>query len=839
MFSLKMRFSLFFLVFVLTVFSVVIFSSIQQFNDAALITAERLGYPIVSRAAAMIDGDRFERLCATLDPADPFYDEIRLKLKDLKEETQSMYLYTMASFPGDVHRFIVDGGAPGEEGFSPLGSQENIENYTKAYRRTYETMSPQAGDMNLQETWGWVISAYTPIFNSAGKMVGLVGCDFEAESMYDAIFRRILQQIAFAAAFIVAGFFFYLTLLNSVTKQNTELRTLNEKIKLASESKSKFLAQMSHEIRTPMNAIIGMSDLAEREYGRPGGEKFVGEIKTAGKNLLSIINDILDFSKIETGSLELNPAPYELGSLLNDVLNIIRVYINAKPIELVTDISPDIPASLTGDESRVRQALLNVLSNAVKYTGEGFVKLSASHEAVYPGAVKLIFTVADSGVGISESDLGKLFGDFVRLDRKRNAGVEGTGLGLAITRSLCRAMGGDVEVESRHGEGSVFTLTVVQTCREYRRLGDMAGKIYAGTKNPGARFAAPEARLLVVDDNNTNIKVAEGLLMPYKTRVDSCSSGEESLRLVRNNRYDIVFMDHMMPDMDGMETTAAIRSMKGEYYKTVTIVALTANALVGMRETFLQNGFDDYLAKPIDVAKLNDLMERWVPPEKRRPVEPPEAAGPPQTAGLPQNLEFEVGGLDTRRGLAMTGGSAANYLDVLNMFCLDASRRLETLAGTPARADLKLFVTQVHALKSSSASIGAARISLLAAELEEAGNNRRTDLIEARLADFQESLGRLVEGIKRAVAGRGEKQKDRPEATPPGSPDRKILLELETALKAENVGEADSLLARLESTPAGPKTRETLRAAAGLVLTSEFVEAASLVGGLINDREDN
>ncbi|MDR0648644.1 MAG: response regulator [Synergistaceae bacterium] len=831
--SLKVRFSLFFLIFVLAVFSVVIFSSIQQYNDAASITAERLGYPIVKRAAAFIDGDAFERLCETLDPLDPFYEEVRLKLLALKEETQCLYLYTMAPYTEDVHRFIIDGGNPGEEGFSSLGAEENISDYTSAYLLTYKTRKPQAGDMNLQSSWGWVISAYMPIFNSSGDMVGLIGCDFEAESMYRAIFSRILQQIAFAAIFIVVGFMFYLVLLNAVTRQNSELVDLNEKMRLASESKSKFLAHMSHEIRTPMNAIIGMSELAEREYGKPEGAKYIEEIKTAGENLLSIINDILDFSKIETGSLELNLAPYEFGSLLNDVLNIIRIYLNDKPIELIADIAPDIPACMTGDETRVRQVLLNVLSNAAKYTHKGFVKLAASCERVGADAVKLVFSIADSGIGIKAEDMDKLFGDFVRIDQKHNMGIEGTGLGLAITRSLCLAMSGDIFAVSEYGKGSVFTVTLTQLCTDFAPLGEFSGKAYAKTKNTAARFTAPAARLLITDDNATNLRVAEGLLVPYKSRIDTCLSGIEAVRLAMENSYDIIFMDHMMPEMDGMETTAAIRALEGDYFKTVPIVALTANAVVGMKEMFLQNGFSDYLAKPIEIAKLNEMMEKWIPNDKREKAEPAVEQAP-----AARTARFDIEGVNTARGIAMTGGSETNYIEVLKLFCKDAAARLEILKEMPDDAETPLLIAQAHALKSASASIGAEDISRLAEELEEAGKKGRIDLIGAELAAFRESLSVLTSWIRLALAEYTRDSKNGADGRESDPAYQEALSRLRSALLAENVGEADALLKELEAMSVSSKAKETLSAVAGLVLTSEFEGAAGRIGDLIKEGFD-
>jgi CheY-like chemotaxis protein len=571
-----------------------------------------------------------------------------------------------------------------------------------------------------------------------------------------------------------------------------------------------------------MNAIIGMSELAEREYGKPEGEKYIEEIKAAGKNLLSIINDVLDFSKIETGSLELHLAPYELGSLLNDVLNIIRVYMDDKPIELIAEIAPDIPACMTGDETRVRQVLLNVLSNAAKYTREGFVKLTASYERAGSGAVKLTFSIEDSGIGIKAGDMDKLFGDFVRIEQKRNIGIEGTGLGLAITRSLCLAMGGDISAASEYGKGSVFTVTLTQMCTDFTPLGEISGKTYARTKNIAASFTAPSARLLIVDDNATNLKVAEGLLVPYKSRIDTCLSGEEAVRLVRKNHYDVIFMDHMMPEMDGIEATEAIRASGGDYFKTVPVVALTANAVVGMREMFLQNGFSDYLAKPIEITRLNEMMEKWVPREKREKAEPAMKEAPtPRAAG------FGIKGVDTARGIAMTGGSEAKYIEVLKMFCKDAAARLEILKEMPDETGLPLFITQAHALKSASASIGADEISRLAEALEAAGKNGDAAFIQELAGGFRERLSDLIERIRAVLAKEADGRKGA------ASLDRAALLHLKNALDARDIRAMDELLNRLIGSRADDETASAFSRAADCILVSDFDEAGKIIDGLL------
>ena len=412
------------------------------------------------------------------------------------------------------------------------------------------------------------------------------------------------------------------------------LRSLHKTLaSLAATSryKSEFLARMSHEIRTPMNAIIGMSEIAHREQNLEHIHEHVVTIKKSATNLLSIINDILDFSKIESGKLEIVPADYRFSSLINDVTSIAKIKMLDSPLEFKVDIDSRIPKTLIGDEARVRQVMLNLLNNAIKYTSGGFVSftvrgtfLDVDHRAI-SGSVWKIFTprkpsmdtdqviltikVADSGKGIREENIGRLFNDFEQFDLLENKGVEGTGLGLAITKSLVMAMGGNISVQSVYGKGSTFTVVIPQRISQQESV-DSQRIVFV--------FAAPDARVLVVDDVPINRTVAKGLLAMYKIQVHTCVNGEEAVKAVQTEEYDMVFMDHMMPGMDGMEATAIIRSMEGERFQTLPIVALTANAIAGVEEMFLQNGFNDYLSKPIDSRRLNAILEKWIPAEKQK-----------------------------------------------------------------------------------------------------------------------------------------------------------------------------------------------------------------------------
>jgi CheY-like chemotaxis protein len=330
--------------------------------------------------------------------------------------------------------------------------------------------------------------------------------------------------------------------------------------------------------------------------------------------------------------------------------------------------------------------------------------------------------------------------------------------------------------------------------------------------------------VLLVDDIATNLTVIKGLLAPYEMDVSSCLSGMEAIDLVKREPFDIVFMDHMMPEMNGVEATAAIRAMDGEYFKTVTIIALTANAISGMRDMFLANGFNDYLAKPIEIPKLNEIMERWIPEEKRVKHE-----YRPRDPATQSSFAVEIEGIDTSRGLFMTGGTVEGYIKVLETYCQDAEKRLEILSSPPGENGLASFTIQVHALKSASASIGADEMSRMAAELEEAGKNGDVDFITKRLAAFNENLSALVEGIKMSLAESARMDEGEENTSASGFAFHEKISRLRNALLAENVGEADAILEELEAMPASTKTKETLAAIADLVLTSEFEAAAGVI----------
>ncbi|MDR3353907.1 MAG: response regulator [Synergistaceae bacterium] len=865
---LKLYFVLFFALFVTAIFAVVVFTSFQQVNKVTDILCDTLGIPIAKRAAALVDGDAFERLRQTMDENDPFYEAARLKLLALKDETQCKYLYTMGRDDpsSSIHRFIIDGSdEPGGPDFSPLGAEEDVSGYEDSYFRTWETKTPQYGGNSDTGTWDGIISSFAPILNSRGEMVGVAGCDFDASAMYAQMYGLAARQIILALAFIAVGGVVFVFLFKSLTRQNREI--LNSKMKAelaaqsntllldeankqnqallelkkradaASEAKSSFLANTSHEIRTPMNAIIGMSELALREANAPQKDKYVREIKHAGLNLLSIINDILDFSKIESGKLDITDREYSLSSLLGDCVFIIRTRLGEKDLRFVTEFDPSLPNKVLGDEARVRQVALNLLGNAVKYTPAGTVTFSVRGESLSEDRINLVIEVADTGIGIKPEDISGLFEEFTRFDIAKNRNVEGTGLGLVISRNLCRLMGGDITAESKYGEGSVFTAVIPQTVTDASPFTISEQK--QNDSSFSFRFVTQDAKILVVDDLPTNLTVVTGLLAPYQMEMDTVLSGEEAVGLVKANRYDLLLMDHMMPGMDGVEAVSAIRKWEREHGQAsgrhpIPIVALTANAVSGMREMFLAQGFNDFLAKPIDVSKLDEIIGKWLPKEKqirandmRKPEKEAEPVSQPQ--------EPVIQGVDVKRGVAMTGGTVRGYKQVLSTFRRDAAGRLSLLETPPDEAGLPMFITQVHALKSALASIGAAEISAEAARLEAAGRSGDMAFIEDALPVFTGHLAELAEGIGAALEAEAEDKTGgalKQSASPQDGAHHPLLLKLAEALKAENARAIDSLLGELNRIPLDARARESLEQISDHVLTAEFDAALEIIAGM-------
>lgn len=620
-------------------------------------------------------------------------------------------------------------------------------------------------------------------------------------------------------------------------KEQEIRRQLEENVKEAervANMKSDFLANMSHEIRTPMNAVIGMAEMALREDLPPAARDYINQIKSSGNALLNIINDILDFSKIESGKMDIIPDDYDPLSVIHDMSSVIMTRIGDKDLEFVSDISPNLPIGLYGDAMRLRQIVINLANNAVKFTENGYVLIKVDFDKTGDDEIMLKISVTDTGMGIKEEDLNKLFVSFQQVDSKRNRNIEGTGLGLAICAKLVNLMGGTIGVTSEYGKGSTFYFSVPQKVTDwtpsveikdkenkmaigywegtsvhdifYGMLGELDienyhftqiatvkdehsdsfenKKIYFITsyilyteklklyteahpeiqfivvcdltisqnnapsnvmfiKKPLSTiglsmalnneffhamesetmefdFIAPDAKVLIVDDNEVNLVVAEGLLEPLKMQITTALSGKKALELLEKEQFDLVFMDHMMPELDGVETTRIIRRLHPEL-DNMPIIALSANAVGNAKEMFLSEGMNDFVAKPIELRTITSKLRLWLSNDKiKRSSKSGETA---ESSSAPKEIEGElvIGDLDIDAAIALIG-SQKLYLTILEKYFSAIKSKAEVIKNCEESGDIKTYTIEVHALKSSSKQIGAMELSEMAKELEACGN---------------------------------------------------------------------------------------------------------------------
>ncbi len=580
--------------------------------------------------------------------------------------------------------------------------------------------------------------------------------------------------------------------------------------KKANSAKSSFLAHMSHEIRTPLNAVIGLSELALGEEGLSRTvEANLEKIYGAGATILSIINDILDITKIESGKLELYSVKYDTPSLINDIMTLNIVRIGEKPIKFKLSIGKNLPGVLYGDDLRIKQIFSNLLSNAFKYTNEGTVEWRISHERDGE-SVWLVSSISDTGIGMRPEALTKLFSEYNQVDEKTNRKVEGTGLGLAIAKRLAEMMDGAITVESEYGKGSTFSVRLRQTFVDSAPIGrkvaeSLMGLSYTQSRRDKTahliRVDLSYAHVLVVDDIITNLDVVKGMLKPYKVKVDCATSGRAAIGMIRaeNPRYSAVFMDHMMPEMDGIEAVRIIREELGtDYARNVPIIALTANALVGNDEMFLNEGFQDFISKPIDMIKLDAVLRRWVR-DKEREGEPEiglsgGAVNEARADGSPLG-GMTIGGIDKHKALERFGGSEEVLIDVLRSYAAHTKPLLISLNEYLASGSLNDYAIVVHGVKGSSYGIFANDVGHLAEKLEHAAKAGDMNAVQASHPAFAVLAEELLDSIGQALQ-RIDAAANKPTAP---APDPALLNKLREAAAAFDMDRVDAAMERLEA----------------------------------------
>ena len=535
---------------------------------------------------------------------------------------------------------------------------------------------------------------------------------------------------------------------DELRKAWAEAEAARKNAESANMAKSFFLANMSHEIRTPINGILGMNTMLLKECKDATLLEYAQNIQNAGHTLLSLVNDVLDITKIESGKMELLIGDYDLFAVLNDCYSVADPRAQSKGLEFNINVNPKTPSLLSGDEVRLRQIINNLLSNAIKYTPSGTVDLLVDFKTLPEEnsnkRIELVVIVADTGIGIRSDDRGKLFQSFERIDLDRNRNIEGTGLGLNLTKKLVEMMDGRVLVKSVYGSGSVFEVHVPQPVIGDAVIGNFMErhKEFISFNSGVKKFKAKNARLLVVDDVSMNLKVVCGLLKETEIKVDTATNGEDALALVEENHYDLILLDHMMPVMDGIETLQCMKDIKSFDIKKTPVVMLTANAVVGAKDAYIQAGFTDYITKPIREEVLLTTVKKLLPPELIDKVDVAEKNSPMSTSHSVDDLS---GVLDTATGLGYCMNDKGFYREMLVEYV--KNDRLADLESSFAKGDFENYRINMHSLKSTSLTIGAVALSETAKTIEIACKEGNVDFVRSQhekcMADYKTVLEKL------------------------------------------------------------------------------------------------
>lgn len=547
---------------------------------------------------------------------------------------------------------------------------------------------------------------------------------------------------------------------DEVGKLSRSLQTMSESLMnqvevadAANDAKTSFLSNMSHEIRTPITAMLGFNEMILRESDDADILSYAEKVDASGHTLLGLINDVLDFSKIEAGKIEVVPVDYDLSSVINDLVNMISVRAEEKGLSLALDFDKNIPKILNGDEVRIKQIITNILTNAVKYTEIGSVTFSIGYKKIAndPDSINLFVSVKDTGIGIRKEDMDRIFSKFERVDVKRNRNIEGTGLGMTITRSLLDMMGSDLEVESTYGLGSVFSFKLKQKVVKWEPLGDykVSYNKRAGEKERyKSAFTAVKARILIVDDNETNLLVFKNLMKQTLIKIDTALSGDECLRRCSREKYDIIFLDHMMPKKDGIETLHELSRLETSLNKETPVICLTANAVSGAREEYMREGFIDYLTKPIDPDKLEKMVQEYLPKEK---IDEKQAASSDSNEeGGSINGHMLEGYIDIHTGLRHLG-STDTYITILRSFSDAVEKNIKEMEQYLEEENFEDYSILIHGIKSNCRTIGAGKLGEKAESLEHVSDSQDGPLLRDRHIEFVKEYRELKEVLDRAI----------------------------------------------------------------------------------------
>lgn len=636
---------------------------------------------------------------------------------------------------------------------------------------------------------------------------------------------------------LIQGYMMTIVDVTKIIEQNHLMKRLVLQTEDANRAKTNFVSNMSHEIRTPMNSIVGITEILLRSRHSPKEQEYLLNIQSSGRVLLTIINDVLDCSKMEAGKMQLFDEPYDTCSLFHDLRISMENRIGHSGLELIYDIDQDIPCKLKGDMGRIRQVIINLVNNAIKYTEKGSVRFSVHVRQKNTDKVMLYYEVADTGIGIRKEDQKILFDAFQRVEMDRNRYVEGTGLGLTISQNLVNMMGGVIEVESEYGKGSRFFFTIEQTIIDPTPVSAVnynGQKDNVTEKEAECLFIAPEAHILLVDDNELNLVVAKELLKPLRMQIDTAENGLQAVKMVRGSQYDLVLMDHMMPVMDGIVATKTIRELPDEKYKKLPIIALTANAMVDARKEFLNAGMNGFVAKPIDFTRICNQLKLWLPKELVQEVPGKEAKqllmnDISDSEIQPENPET---GFSFEEGVKHCGSKAA-LMKTIRIFYRTIDSKANKIEQCLKEGLISDYVIEVHALKSSALLIGAVPLSEAAKELEDYGKQGKTEVLEEKTPDVL-TLYRDLKNILRPYA---EKEEDAKKEFSDGEWIT-ALQQIHQCIEQFDLDGVDQIMEQLEEYQVPECIRESmdqLRVYVADVSMEEIMELTDTMTGLLRD----